>query len=129
MGLQVLVAEDNPINAKVIQAMIVKLGCQVTLVSNGRQAVSRFQDWGADCVFLDLHMPELDGLSAVRLMRAWEVEQRRVAVPIVALTAEAFPETEQLCREGGFSTFLTKPVRFERVGRALAEAAAERAKD
>ena len=107
--LRVLVAEDNEVNRLVLDAMLSGLGQQAAFAVDGNQAVelAASQDW--DIVLMDLHMPELDGLSAARAIRALP-ERRRAAVPIVALTADVFPETRERCSAAGIVDFLTKPV-------------------
>jgi len=89
--------------------MLSGLGQQAAFAVDGNQAVelAASQDW--DIVLMDLHMPELDGLSAARAIRALP-ERRRAAVPIVALTADVFPETRERCSAAGIVDFLTKPV-------------------
>ncbi len=105
---RVLVAEDNDINALLTVAALERAGLRVSLVSNGRDAVDHVLDSGLpeiDLILMDIHMPELDGLSAAKALRS-----AGVTLPIVAVTASAFPEDRKACREAGVTDILTKPV-------------------
>jgi len=108
-SLQVLVAEDNEVNRMVMEAILSGMGHAVGFAENGEQAVSLASERDWDIVLMDLHMPIMDGLEATRAIRA-QSHARRAAVPIVALTADVFPETRQRCEAAGAQEFLTKPV-------------------
>lgn len=131
-SLMVLVAEDNEINALLIQAMLGKLGHATTLVGNGIAAVaavSTAQAMGApyDLVLMDLHLPGMDGLEATRRIRALGGHADRV--PIIALTANAFAEDRAAAREAGMTGFVVKPLDRERLEEAIETAYAVREKD
>ena len=87
-------------------------------VADGRQAVQALQQRRFDLVLMDLHMPELDGIGATVAIRAL-ADGAAATVPIVALTADAFPETRQRCLLAGMNDFLTKPVSPEDLATAL----------
>ena len=110
----VLVAEDNAINAMVIESLLKTLGLRMTLVGDGRQAVAALTqcpvDAKFDLVLMDLHMPELDGYDATREIRDWEVHGGTARCPIIALTADAFEEDRKQCLAAGMDDFLTKPI-------------------
>ena len=114
---RVLLAEDNPINALLASSMLDKAGCSTCVVSDGRQAVEAVRLSLApaahpfDVVLMDVHMPEMDGLEASRQIRRLAALGVMVP-PIVALTANAFPEDRARCLESGMSDYLAKP--FER---------------
>ncbi|HQZ84873.1 MAG TPA: ATP-binding protein [Actinomycetota bacterium] len=121
-ALEVLVAEDNKVNAMVISAMLESLNCRVTLTCDGAEAVAAYLAQEFDLLLLDLHMPVMDGLKVVELVRSHERSHGLAGVPIVAFTADAYDETRQVCLAAGFSEFLTKPALKEDVARVVADA-------
>ncbi len=110
---RVLVVEDNHINQQVIAAMLKKLGCQVAIADNGQSAVEQVMAEADQfsAVLMDVQMPVLDGYGATARIRAWEVEQGRQPLPIIAVTADAFAEDQARCREAGMNDFLSKPIK------------------
>jgi CheY-like chemotaxis protein len=129
-GLRVLVAEDNKVNQAVVKQMLEKLGCRVDAVANGLEAVEAARLAPYHLVFMDVQMPEMDGLAATGAIRALHMPDRR-DVWIVALTANAFAEDEQRCLAAGMNDFLAKPIRpadlkscLERVPAVIAARAA-----
>lgn len=109
---RVLVAEDNKVNQMVVQGMLKKAGLAVDVVENGLQAVERIcqQEERYDCVLMDWEMPEMDGLSACKQIRAWENKNRKPRTPIVALTAHVLSDYEQQAYAAGMQGFLKKPI-------------------
>ena len=107
--LQVLVAEDHPVNRQYMAALLESLGHQAHFTANGEEALRAAREQRFDVVLMDLHMPLLDGVGATRAIRALP-DPSRSTVPIVALTADAFPETRDRCVIAGMNDFLTKPV-------------------
>ncbi len=105
---RVLVAEDVAANRTVARAMLGKLGVEVVLVEDGEQAVERWAEGDIDLIFMDLRMPNMDGLAAASEIRAREAGSGG-RVPIVALTADALPERRIEVREAGMDDFVTKP--------------------
>jgi PAS domain S-box-containing protein len=128
-GLAILVAEDNPINALLARALLMRLGHRPTIAGNGAIAV---ESWLAaraagtpyDVVLMDVSMPELDGLEAARRIRTAEREGECGRTPILALTANAFAEDRESCLAAGMDGFLAKPLDRERLAAALASARA-----
>lgn len=106
--LHVLVAEDSPINAKVITTFLKQDGHRVRHVENGQLAVDALQAEQFDLVFMDMRMPEMDGIEATKVWRSEETGDQHV--PIVALTANATPEDRSNCLSAGMDNFLSKPV-------------------
>jgi two-component system, sensor histidine kinase and response regulator len=107
----VLVAEDNPVNQLVAGHMLEWLGCQADMVVSGREALAAAEAIDYDLILMDVHMPEMDGLEATRLIRARERKaSRRVAVPIVALTANALSGDREACLAAGMTDYLSKPI-------------------
>ncbi|MEJ2361016.1 MAG: response regulator [Gammaproteobacteria bacterium] len=106
--LNILVAEDSPINAKVITSFLRQDGHRVDHVENGKQALEAMQQTSYDMVLMDMRMPELDGLETTRRWRAQETDDRHI--PIIALTANATIEDKNTCIAAGMDDFLSKPV-------------------
>ncbi len=126
-ALSVLVAEDNDINALLVQALLARMGHRVTVVADGAvavNAVASAQTIGApyDVVLMDLHLPGMDGLEATRRIRTLGGAAGRV--PVIALTANAFPEDRANCRAAGMNGFVTKPVDRRQLEAAIADARA-----
>ena len=116
--LDVLVAEDHPVNRQYLASLLESMQHRAHFVADGRQAVQALQQRRFDLVLMDLHMPELDGIGATVAIRAL-ADGAAATVPIVALTADAFPETRQRCLLAGMNDFLTKPVSPEDLATAL----------
>ena len=127
--LNVLVAEDNEINALLTRALLTRLGHRPTVAESGAVALERWhaarEAGGApfDLVLMDMQMPGMDGLEAARRIRASEAERDEARTPIIALTANAFAEDREACLAAGMDGFLVKPLDRERLAAALAEVA------
>jgi two-component system, sensor histidine kinase and response regulator len=105
----VLLAEDNPVNIEVAKEFLAGFGCQVSVVSNGLEAVAALASTKFDLVLMDCQMPVMDGLSATRRIRALELANEQPRTPIVAMTANAFAEDRVKCLEAGMDDYLSKP--------------------
>jgi two-component system sensor histidine kinase RpfC len=112
-GLSVLVAEDNRVNQQVIERMLSSAGHRVRLVSDGEQALQALEFGEFDVVLMDVNMPVMNGLDAVKLHRFATGD--RDSPPFVALTADATEETRRECEEAGIAAYLTKPVDMEQL--------------
>ena len=115
-GLHVLLAEDNPVNQSLALAHLHRLGCQVTLANNGREAITACQQSSFDLILMDCQMPEMDGYEATRRIRAMEAGQQRT--PIIAVTANALHGDRENCLACGMDDFLPKPYKQQQL-RAL----------
>ena len=126
LGLRVLLAEDNPTNRLVARRMLEKLGCTVTVATDGDEAAELALSHRFDVVLMDYHMPRVDGLEATRRIRAAEDGARRV--PIVALTASVLEDDKATCFRAGMTHYLTKPLASAELARVLREAAPRRSR-
>ncbi|MEM1433112.1 MAG: response regulator [Pseudomonadota bacterium] len=115
----VLLAEDNVVNQKVARQMLSKLGVQADLVGNGREVIQQMTNTGYRLIFMDMQMPEVDGLEATRLLR---LDDNLPQPYIVAMTANAREADRQLCLEAGMNDFVPKPIRIEDLRGALERA-------
>jgi CheY-like chemotaxis protein/HPt (histidine-containing phosphotransfer) domain-containing protein len=108
--LNVLVADDDAINQRLVSARLNALGWKVTLVSNGRNAVDIIPSASFDLVMMDVNMPEMDGLTAARNIRTFETSFSRPPVPIIAMTAFVTDQDRANCMQAGMDDYLAKPV-------------------
>jgi hypothetical protein len=107
--LRVLLAEDNRTNQLVFSKLVQGLRLELTIAEDGRQALEYVSGGAFDVVFMDMRMPEMDGIDATRAIRA--LGGPRAATPIIALTANAFPDDVKACRDAGMDEFIAKPIR------------------
>jgi two-component system sensor histidine kinase RpfC len=107
-NLSILVAEDNRTNQKVIRKILSRAGHTATIVENGEAALEALHQHDFDLVLMDVNMPVMNGIEATKLYRFGELGRKHV--PIVALTADASPETDDRCRKAGMDGCLTKPI-------------------
>ncbi|MBW2563281.1 MAG: response regulator [Deltaproteobacteria bacterium] len=136
-SVRILLAEDNPVNQKLATLMLKKAGYLVKVANNGKVALEKYtgspDDF--DLIFMDIQMPEMDGLEATGEIRKWEKEliahssqpraedekpttwnsQFGTRVPIVAMTANAMKGDREICLEAGMDDYITKPIRRELV--------------
>ena len=116
---RVLVVEDNPVNQQVANAMLRSLGVQVTLASDGQQALELVQNFDYDLVLMDCQMPVMDGFQATAAIRGLPLG-RGERLPIAAVTANALQGDEQKCLEAGMNDFLPKPFKLAQLQALLA---------
>lgn len=107
-NLNILLAEDNHVNQKLARRMLEKNGCNVVVVSNGKDAVAAQKKSKFDIIFMDVQMPVMNGLQATKLIRKQESEDYHV--PIVALTANAMKGDREMCIASGMDDYLAKPI-------------------
>ena len=118
--LHVLLAEDNQVNQLLATRVFEKLGHQVTIVPNGREALSAVQAGKFDLVAMDVQMPEMDGLDATTAIRAWE-KSSGTHTPIMAMTAHAMKGDRERCLAAGMDGYISKPIRIEELAHTIAE--------
>ncbi|NKX65768.1 response regulator [Labrenzia sp. 5N] len=117
--LRVLLVEDNVINQRVATKLLERLGQEVIVASDGREAIKRVQDATFDLVLMDVQMPDLDGIAATRLIR--NIGAPFDMLPIIAMTANASDRHRQDCLDAGMNAFESKPVTFQRLATILRE--------
>jgi PAS domain S-box-containing protein len=105
-----LVADDSAMNRLVIKEFLGDTPCRITFAEDGAEAVTLYTQHHFDAVLMDIQMPQLDGWSATRRIRAWEAEHARPPAPIVALTASALEEDRRSSLAAGCTTFVAKPL-------------------
>jgi PAS domain S-box-containing protein len=118
--LRLLIAEDNPVNQRVANLLLQRLGYRATTVGNGLEALAAMEYADYDVILMDVEMPELDGCAATRRIRALLPTPTRPW--IIALTAGAMRDDRERALASGMNDFLTKPVRTEALADALARA-------
>jgi CheY-like chemotaxis protein len=117
--LSILLAEDNLINQKLATRILNKLGYSVDIANNGVEAVGMLQNKEYDLIFMDMLMPEMDGLEATSMIRAGANRQPQ----IVAMTANALPEDREACFKAGMDDYISKPIKLEELITILKHAA------
>jgi signal transduction histidine kinase/ActR/RegA family two-component response regulator len=118
-GLRVLVAEDNPVNQKVIVMMLSQAGALVEIAENGRIAYERHQASPYDVILMDCQMPEMDGYQATASIRS--LPGNASLVPIIGVTANAFAEDRDRCLRAGMNGYVAKPLSRETLIAALSQ--------
>jgi len=118
--LQVLVAEDNQVNQLVATRIFEKLGHQVIVVNNGREALAAVHAGKFDLIAMDVQMPEMDGLDATRAIRAVE-RAAGTHIPIIAMTAHAMKGDRERCLAAGMDGYTSKPIRIRDLEQAIAQ--------
>ena len=122
-GLHLLAAEDNELNAEIIEMLLTDDGAKVTVAKNGRQAVEHFESnppGTFDAILMDVMMPVMDGIAATKAIRAMDRADAKT-IPIIAMTANAFEEDAKRCLAAGMTAHLAKPFQIEDVEKAIVE--------
>ena len=110
--IKILLAEDNPVNAKVAEKLLDRQGHATVRAANGLETLEILRRDGFDLVLMDVEMPEMDGFETARRIRLGETGENNREIPIVAMTAHALSEFREKAREVGMNDFITKPVDF-----------------
>jgi signal transduction histidine kinase/DNA-binding response OmpR family regulator len=113
--LDVLLAEDNPVNVKFALKVLERAGHRVVVAGNGREAVGQWESRPFDLILMDVQMPEMDGLDATRAIRQSEAARGggNGHIPIIAMTANAMAGDREMCLTAGMDGYVTKPVKRE----------------
>ncbi|WP_323059729.1 hybrid sensor histidine kinase/response regulator [Klebsiella variicola] len=123
-GLHILLAEDNLVNQKVARRLLEQLGHRCEVVNNGREALERWRATCWDLLLIDLQMPEMDGETAIRLLREETLARGREHQPAMAMTAHAMQGDRERCLAMGFDGYIAKPVSLEALREAIARVGA-----
>jgi PAS domain S-box-containing protein len=118
--MRILVAEDNPVNQKVAQAMLKKMGLRTDVVANGQEAINALQMIPYDLVLMDCQMPEMDGFEATRVIRLEGSKALNPCIPIIAMTAATMQGDREKCIQAGMNDFIAKPVQKRELSEILA---------
>jgi len=119
-SLRVLLAEDNPVNQMLAMKILERLGHKVQVVNDGKEAIGQARAQDFDLIFMDVQMPEMDGLEATMAIRAAEAVTGK-HVPIVAMTAHAMKGDREKCLSAGMDGYLSKPIRIDELKQAISE--------
>jgi len=122
--LRILIAEDNPINQKLIQRILNKLGYTPDMVQNGAEVLEKMEETVYDVVLMDIQMPEIDGLEATSAIRSRPWPQPF----IIAMTANAMTEDKDICLRAGMDEYIAKPMKLEEIVSMLKKAEASTVK-
>lgn len=115
---RILLAEDSEINASIIYSHLTDLGHNVDIATDGNTALYAMHQHHYDIVFMDIHMPEMDGIETTQRWR--KLETRQPPLPIIAITAKATIEDKTRCMQAGMNSFLTKPISAQQLSEAMA---------
>jgi PAS domain S-box-containing protein len=118
MSLRVLVAEDDPVNQRLIERVLERQGHQLELAPNGRAALDAFEPGAYDVILMDVRMPEMDGFETTRQIRQREADTK-TRVPIIAMTAHAMKGDRERCLEAGMDDYVAKPVKADTLHQVL----------
>ena len=128
-SIEILLAEDNPVNQLLAKKLLGKMGYQVDVADNGKIAVDKYtnllesNDRIYDIIFMDMQMPEMDGIQATKIIREKEkklaAENNNLHIPIIAMTANVLKEHRNMCFEAGMDDFVTKPIGKEIVNNII----------
>jgi len=109
-GKRVLVVDDSPLNIQLISHLLKSYELTLSTATNGLEALDHLSEFECDLIFMDIHMPEMDGLEATRQIRMQEIP-----IPIIALTADSSLETQVMILDAGFDALLIKPFDKEKM--------------
>jgi CheY-like chemotaxis protein/HPt (histidine-containing phosphotransfer) domain-containing protein len=122
-ALRILLVEDSADNRTITMAYLQETAYQIDIAENGAVACEKFAAGEYDLVLMDRQMPIMDGLTATRAIRKWELANDRAPTPIIALTAAALKGDREKCLAAGCTAFLTKPIKQETLLQAIRERA------
>jgi CheY-like chemotaxis protein len=113
--LNILLAEDNPVNQKVALRVLKHLGYQADVVNNGREAIEAIATKSYDLILMDIQMPEMNGLEATEYIRDREKISQLPPIAIVAITANASHDDQFICSAAGMNDYISKPIQIDKL--------------
>ena len=116
-SLKILVTDDDDLSRRLMRVILTQEGHRVEMAANGLEALEAVKNNTFDIVFMDLHMPDMDGMEASRQIRAWESGDSHTF--IVALTASYLPEIGQALFDSGIDNYISKPFEVEQIQKLL----------
>ncbi len=119
IDIRLLLVEDNPVNQKVASVMLGKMGCQISIASNGQEAIDLLRDKHFQLILMDCQMPVMDGFEATRRIRNGLAGSANARLPIIAMTANAMEEDRRECLAAGMNDFISKPITLARLQEIL----------
>lgn len=117
--LEILVAEDNPVNQKLMLTLLKRLGYKATLVENGLEVIDELERKNYDVILMDVQMPHLDGFETTHKIRNGEASENNRNIYICAISALAMPTDQDQCIQAGMDTYLSKPLNLDKLEEAL----------
>jgi len=117
--LSILLAEDNLINQKVALRVLKHLGYQADVVENGQAAIEAIANKSYDVILMDIQMPEMDGLEATQYIRSQELQSQLPPIAIIAVTANATHDDQDICRQAGMNDYISKPIQIDKLKNIL----------
>ncbi|MEA5552483.1 response regulator [Anabaena cylindrica UHCC 0172] len=126
LAMRILVAEDHPVNLKMIILILSKLGLRADVAGNGLEVLSALQRQSYDVILMDVQMPQMDGLETTQQIRMWHWEEQP---RIIAMTANAMQGDKEVCLEAGMDEYISKPIRLEELVRVLTQCQLESQKN
>jgi PAS domain S-box-containing protein len=119
-NLRLLVAEDNPMNRRVVELLLAGSGMEIIFAENGKEAVAKFAERKYDMVLMDLQMPIMGGLAAMKAIREWEKAHGKIPTPMIAVSANATSDHVEEAKEAGADDHVAKPIVRETLFEAIA---------
>jgi len=119
LSLKVLIVEDNQTNAFYASRVLERMGCRVVVATTAEEALLKYDRSEFELIMLDIHLPKMDGLAFLKIIRQRELEAGVAACPILVLTADVLRSNRDDCLAAGASGFLSKPIRPEQIYNAV----------
>ena len=123
-AMNILIAEDNPVNQKLLRLMLEMHGHHVQMTADGKEAVAVFQSEAVDLILMDVQMPGMNGFEATAIIRELEKNSGK-HVPIIAVTAHVLPGYKEECLNAGMDNYLAKPFRMQELFLTIEETLAQ----